>query len=167
MKNKTCPKCGQIKGLSEFNNNGYCKVCYRAYLKDWRENNKNYMKQWLEDNKGYYLYIICKNEEVQYVGATEVLSKRLNFHINCKSNIKNLMNSQDWTEIRCLDIIDIVANREEMLLLENVLIELYEPSYNKVMNRIKSVDKLRELSLLAEIHNLNQHWELYTKNKII
>lgn len=176
MEVKKCPKCGKIKGLSEFNSNGYCKVCYSAYLKKWRENNKahikqryeenkGYIKQCYEESKGYYLYIICKNEEVQYVGATEVLSKRLNFHINCKSNIKNLMNSQDWTEIRYLDIIDIVANREEMLLLENALIELYGPMYNKNMNIIKNVDKLREFSLLAEVHGLNQRWELYCKNK--
>ena len=60
MKNKRCPKCGQNKGLSEFNSNGYCKVCYSAYLKNWRENNREYQRRWREDNKGYYLYIITE-----------------------------------------------------------------------------------------------------------
>lgn len=184
MEMKRCPRCGQNKELSEFNSNGYCKVCYSVYLKEWRkknegyhkqcckrwyENNKahaiEYRKQYYDENRGYYLYIICKNGVVQYVGATEHLNNRMSRHINYHSNIKDLMNSQNWTEIKYLDITNIVANREEMLLLENVLIELYQPSYNKVMNRIKGVDKLREFSLIAEIHDLNQCWKLYCKNK--
>lgn len=171
MKNKRCPKCGQIKGLSEFCSNGCCKECYKIYKKQWQSKNKahvkEYYKKWREDNRGYYLYIIRNGEGVLYVGATEVLSKRLNFHINCKSNIKNLMESDDWTEIKYIDITNVVASREEMLLLENVLIDIYEPMYNTRRNIIKNVDKLREFSLVAEIHDLNKCWKLYCKNKKI
>lgn len=171
MKNKRCPKCGQNKGLSEFNSNGYCKACYSEYKRQWHENNKahvkEYHKKWREDNRGYCLYVIRNSEEVLYVGATEHLNYRLSMHIGCKSNIKELMSSDNWTEIKYLDITGVVASREEMLLLENILIDLYKPMYNKVMNRIKNVDKLREFSLVAEIHGLNQQWKLYCKNKKI
>lgn len=167
MEVKKCPKCGQIKGLNEFSSSGYCKVCYSEYKRQWHENNEEYYKRYYEEGKGYYLYIICENNVIQYVGATEVLSKRLNFHINCKSNIKDLMSSDKWTEIKYLDITNVVANREEMLLLENTLIDLYKPMYNKVMNRIRNVDKLREFSLVAEVHDLNKCWKLYCKNKKI
>lgn len=170
MEVKKCPKCGKIKELNEFSSNGCCKGCYREYKREWQSKNKahidEYNMKYYENNRGYYLYIICNGEEVKYVGATEHLSKRLSGHINChNNNTKDLMSSEKWAEIRYLDITDIVANREEMLLLENVLIELYEPMYNKNMNIIKNVDKLREFSLLAEVHGLNQHWELYCKNK--
>lgn len=165
MEVKKCPKCGLIKGLNEFSSNGCCKGCYREYKRKWQYENKAHIKQYYEKDKGYYLYIICNGEEVKYVGATEHLNYRLSNHVNCKSNIKELMSGDNWTEIKYLDISDIVANREEMLLLENVLIELYEPMYNKNMNIIKNVDKLREFSLLAEVHGLNQQWELYCKNK--
>ena len=167
MKNKRCPKCGQNKGLSEFNSNGYCKVCYSAYLKNWRENNREYQRRWREDNKGYYLYIITENEVVQYVGGTENLSYRLSEHVTCNSNIKDLISSNDWDEIKYLDISDVVTNREEMLFLENTLIDLYKPRYNKNKNIIKNVDKLKGFSLVAEIHDLNKCWELYHKNKKI
>lgn len=167
MKNKRCPKCGQNKGLSEFNSNGYCKVCYSAYLKNWRENNREYQRRWREDNKGYYLYIITENEVVQYVGVTENLSYRLSEHVTCNSNIKDLISSNDWDEIKYLDISDVVTNREEMLFLENTLIDLYKPRYNKNKNIIKNVDKLREFSLVAEVHDLNKCWKLYCKNKKI
>lgn len=165
MEVKKCPKCGLIKGLNEFSSNGCCKGCYREYKRKWQYENKAHIKRYYEKDKGYYLYIICNGEEVKYVGATEHLNYRLSNHVNCNSNIKELMSGDNWTEIKYLDIIDIVANREEMLLLENVLIELYEPMYNKNMNIIKNVDKLRGFSLLAEVHGLNQHWELYCKNK--
>ena len=165
MEVKKCQKCGLIKGLNEFSSNGCCKGCYREYKRKWQYENKAHIKRYYEKDKGYYLYIICNGEEVKYVGATEHLNYRLSNHVNCNSNIKELMSGDNWTEIKYLDITDIVANREEMLLLENVLIELYEPMYNKNMNIIKNVDKLREFSLLAEVHGLNQHWELYCKNK--
>ena len=170
MKNKRCPKCGQNKGLNEFSSSGYCKECHKAYCKANYEKNqarhKQVCKKWREDNKGYYLYIIRNSEEVFYVGATEHLNYRLSNHVNCNSsNTKNLMESDKWTEIKYLDITNVVANREEMLLLENSLIDLYKPMYNKVMNRIKNVDKLREFSLVAEVHGLNQQWKLYCKNK--
>lgn len=142
---------------------------YKAkWYKDNKEHHKQVCKQWREDNKGYYLYIIRNSEEVFYVGATEHLNYRLSNHVNCNSsNTKNLMESDKWTEIKYLDITNVVANREEMLLLENSLIDLYKPMYNKVMNRIKNVDKLREFSLVAEVHGLNQQWKLYCKNKKI
>lgn len=165
MEVKKCPKCGQIKGLNEFCSNGCCKECYKIYKKQWQSKNKAYIKQCYEESKGYYLYIICKSGVVQYVGATEHLSNRLNVHINCHSNIKDLMSSKNWTEIKYLDITGVVASREEMLLLENILIDLYKPMYNKNMNIIRNVDKLREFSLVAEVHDLNKCWKLYCKNK--
>ena len=52
-----------------------------------------------------------------------------------------------------------------VLLLENILIKLYNTEYNKKKNIIKDLDKLRELQLLSEVHSLTQKWEIYMKNE--
>lgn len=80
-------------------------------------------------------------------------------------NTRELMLSDNWTCIKYLDITDLINNREEMLLLENSLIDLYNTDYNDKKNIIKNIDKLREFELLAEIHSLNKEWSIYCENE--
>lgn len=159
---KMCPRCGQVKQLE---NNGYCKDCTKEYNKQYYENNKGYHRQYREKQKGYYLYIIEDNKSISYVGATEYLQSRLNGHINCHNeNTKEIFMYNNWTAIKYLNITNIVQNREEMLLLENALIEIYNTKYNTKKNIIKNIDNLRMFSLLAEVHGLNEHWITYSTN---
>lgn len=163
---KHCSDCGK-EFTTKHKTRAYCKDCYSKRQKEWREKNKEYrracQKEYRKEHKGYYLYIIVnKEDEVLYVGATKYLNTRLNSHLNGYSNISRLMKTDKWDKIKYLDITDIVKDTEELHLLENVLIELYEPKYNKVKNIIKNMDKLRELSLLSEIHDLIQKWVIYT-----
>lgn len=174
---KHCSDCGK-EFTTKHKTRAYCEECYSKRQKEYREENKESLKEYGKDyyrenkesfkkrykgNKGYYLYIVTdKENKVLYVGATENLQSRLSFHLNGYSNISRLMKTDKWDKIKYLDITDIVKNTEELHLLENVLIELYEPKYNKVKNIIKNMDKLRELSLLSEIHDLIQKWVIYT-----
>ena len=135
----------------------YCKSCYSSYQKAYREEHKD---------RGYYLYIILNNNEILYVGATESIAYRIEQqHLKGHSHIKELMLSDRWTNIKYLDITNLVKNREEMLLLENSLIELYNTDYNNKKNIIKNIDKLREFQLLAEVHSLNKEWIIYCENE--
>lgn len=149
---KICIICNEreIKG-----NYSYCKQCYSEYQKNYREG-----------HKGYYLYVVLdESKKVLYVGATEKIYQRISAHINGHSNIKNLMLSNNWSSIKYLNITNLVKNREEMLLLENSLIELYNTDWNDKKNIIKNIDKLREFELLAEIHSLNKEWSTYCENE--
>lgn len=69
--------------------------------------------------------------------------------------------TEKWDKIKFLDVTELVYNREELNYLENLLIELYATEWNTKLNIIKNMDKLREFSLLATIHNLNQNWNTY------
>lgn len=177
---KQCVKCKEELGLDNFNVcnknadglQSYCRACQSAYKYDddgWCQDNKehigDYHKAYRENLKGYYLYIVLDEKKVEYVGATEILKERINQHLSCNSNIKELIKSNNWTCIKYLDVGNLVYNRKEMLLLENALIELYNTEYNEKKNIIKDIDKLREFQLLAEVHNLTQRWEIYMKNE--
>lgn len=155
--NKICSICSE-EFTTKHNTRGYCNSCYAEYQKVYRENNKY---------KGYYLYIVLdSNNKVLYVGATEDIKYRIEQqHLKGHSHIKELMLSDKWTCIKHLDITNLVKNREELLLLENSLIELYNTEYNNKKNIIRNVDKLREFHLLSEIHSLNKVWTTYCENE--
>lgn len=161
---KKCSKCGE-----EIEKSGYCKNCKSIYNKEYRQLNKEYLAKYGYNVKhnGYYLYIILnKNNTVLYVGATESIKNRIDYqHIKGHSHLKELMLSAEWDCIKYLDITNIVQNREEMLMLENELIDLYNTKYNDKKSIIKNVEPLRRFSLLAEIHSLTQNWITYCKNK--
>ena len=146
------------------------KDYFKEYNKNYYNNNKeyfkSYMKNYREKRLGYYLYIIVNVDKIIYVGATEDLQVRISKHINKHNpNTKKIFECDNWTSIKYLDINDIVHNREEMLLLENCLIDLYNTKINKRKTIIKNVDKQREFSLVAEVHNLNKNWRIYCKNE--
>ena len=149
---KICIVCNKDEAKEGFS---YCKKCYRDYQKVYRE-----------EHKGYYLYIVLdENNKVLYVGATEKIYQRISAHINGHSNIKDLMLSDKWSCIKYLDITNLVSNREEMLLLENSLIELYNTEWNDKKNIIRNVDKLREFELISQVHSLDKVWTTYCKNE--
>lgn len=134
---------------------GYCKECRKIY------NKVNYDIKL--SHVGYYLYVVLNAEnKVEYVGATENLKQRIKYqHIKGFSHIRELMLSENWEVIKYLDISDLIKNREELLMLENVLIDLYPNKYNNMKSIIRNVDKLREFSLLSEVHSLTQEWQIY------
>lgn len=133
---------------------GYCHTCKKIYNKHYNEKLKH---------KGYYLYVILgANNEVEYIGATENLKRRIQYqHLKGFSHIRELMRSDKWEVIKYLDVSDLVENREELLMLENALIDLYPNKYNNKKSIIRNIDKLREFILLSEVHSLTQKWELY------
>lgn len=146
------------------------KDYFKEYNKNYYNNNKEYfkayMKNYREKRLGYYLYIIINLDEIIYVGATLNLQARISKHINKHNpNTRKIFESGNWTSIKYLDISNIVYNREEMLLLENCLIDLYNTKINKRKTIIKNVDRQREFSLVAEVHNLNQKWITYCENE--
>lgn len=175
-----CRKCGVNPQRASHT---WCLDCYHKYKNKWdnnnEEHNKEYKKEWEELHKGYYLYIILnKFNEVLYVGSTENIYTRIQQHISCNSNIKKLMQTEEWDKINYLDVTTLVYNREELNYLENVLIEIYETKWNTKRNIIKNMDKLRELSLGSELHSLDkiEKWRTYitkeeyqkkTKKKVI
>ncbi|WP_459481917.1 GIY-YIG nuclease family protein [Clostridium saccharoperbutylacetonicum] len=155
---KICSKC-RSEFVTDKKTICYCDSCYRKYQKQYRAEH---------NNKGYYLYIVLnKGNKVLYVGCTENIKQRISAHIHCHSNIKSLMCSDGWEVIKYLDITNIVDSREELYLLENALIDLYETELNDKKNIIRNMDRLREFSLLSEIHTLIQKWEVYCYRKQI
>ena len=153
---KQCKMCGEVLATQNFsicNKNSdrlqsYCKVCQHEYkynnkdgwYKDNKEHIQDYQKNYREEKKGYYLYIVLdSNNKVLYVGATEDIKYRIEQqHLKGHSHIKELMLSDKWTYIKYLDITNLVNNREELLLLENSLIELYNTEYNNKKNIIRN-----------------------------
>ena len=143
---KKCSKCGINPRR---NNHPWCSECFRRYKKDWDNS-----------HKGYYLYIIMdKNKKVLYVGVTENIKARMDNHLNGHSHIKNLIQSDEWEVIKFTDLTNLINNREELEVLENNLIELYKPKYNKRNNNIKNVNILRQITLIAELHSLDTVWK--------
>lgn len=132
----------------------YCKNCRKKY------NDKRYKER---SHLGYYLYVVLnENKKVEYVGATESIKSRIEYnHITGNSNIKELMMSDQWHCIKYLDISDVVEDRNEMLMLENILMGLYPNKWNNHKNTTKKLDKLREFSLVSEISSLDKQWKVY------
>lgn len=151
-----CIKCNQRESKD---GHSYCSECYFVYQKNYRE-----------EHKGYYLYLITgADDKILYVGATEKIFQRISAHITLNSHISDYMKLNEWEVVKYIDISDLLEDRNELLTLENVLLELYEPPYNKPghFNKVKEIDKFRELSLLTELHsfNVNNKWNIYAKNE--
>lgn len=149
MNKKLCTKCG-INPCR--NNHPWCLKCFQKYKKEWDNS-----------HKGYFLYIVIgKNKKILYVGATENVQTRMDNHLSGNSHIKFLIQSDEWDIIKFIDITNLVEDREELSVLENDLIVVYEPKYNKKVNIIRSIDKVRQLSLISRLHSLHTRWEIFT-----
>lgn len=162
---KFCRKCGVNPQRPTHT---WCLECYKKYKNKWEFNNLEHVKDYRNKDKGYYLYIVLnKDNKVLYVGSTEHLYNRIHSHINCGSNISKLMETDKWDKVKYLDVSKLVENRQELNLLENSLIELYAPEWNTKKNIIKNMDKLREFSLLAELHSfdINKKFKTYITKK--
>lgn len=119
----------------------------------------------MEKFRGYYLYIIVDEENIiKYVGSTTNIKRRLYSHLTCNSNIAEQMEQGTWEYIKYLDISDLVENENELRLLENELIELYSPAWNKTKNIIKEIEEKRKFELICSIHNLENVWQIYATN---
>ena len=142
----------------------------KEYNKKYREENKeyyrDYLKEWHKQYIGYYLYIILNGQEVNYVGMTTNYYNRINKHLNgLVEATKDIFDSGNWTSIKYIDLTDIVKSDMELKMLENTLIDLYEPSNNSVKNIIKGMDKLRELQLCSYLHSALDEWKIYKINE--
>ena len=183
IKTKRCSKCGRELPTDNFYRDNrakdglysWCKECHSKYYQTYKQTNKQYLnqynnqyqKQYYKQFKGYYLYIILdKQDEVVYVGQTTNYYTRLCHHLSGGVNsTKELFTNNEWAYIKYLDVGDIVANEMELKVLENMLIEIYEPKLNKAKNIIRDVSNDRLFSLIATLHNMNQEWKVFRVNK--
>ena len=145
----------------------YCKPCKKEYNRQYRIDNKDYNKQYYIDNKdyfkqykyrlthtGYYIYIFCKGNEVQYVGATEGIYHRIyHQHLKGLSHIKDLVLSDDWDNIKYLDLTDIIDDRKELLFIEDYFINKFNPKKNKSLSNIHLADDISK-NLLEKVDKL-------------
>lgn len=142
----------------------------KEYNKKYREENKEYyqeyLKEWHKQFSGYYLYIILNGKDIQYVGMTTNYYNRLNVHTNgLVEATRDIFTSGNWTSIKYIDLTEVVNSEIELKLLENALIDLYDPRCNSVKNIIKGMDKLRELQLLSYLHSAIEDWKVYKINE--
>ena len=143
----------------------------KEYQKQYKQTNKQYINQYQKEYyiqfKGYYVYIIQdKQGNIVYVGQTTNYYTRLCHHLSGGVNAtKELFANNDWTCIKYLDVSDLVANEVELKVLENILIELYNPKLNKAKNIIRDVDNDRIFSLIATLHNINNDWIVFRVNE--
>lgn len=145
-----------------FNKSEYNKKYYAENKGYYQE----YLKEWHKQYSGYYLYIILNGQEVLYVGMTTNYYNRLNAHLNGNvDTTKDIFDSGNWTSIKYIDLTNIVSSDMELKLLENTLIDLYEPPCNSVKNIVKGMDKLRELELLSYLHSAIDEWKIYKINE--
>lgn len=152
----------------------------KEYMSRWKEKNKDYFNEYYENHKaeiqkniknyiekfdGYYLYIITdKDNKILYVGETTNIKKRLSNHLSLTTNIKNHMKQEEWEYIKYLDISNLVENENELRLLENELIELYQPAWNKTKNIVKEIEEERKFELICNLHSLENIWQIYAEN---
>lgn len=161
-----CSICGE-----EFTDrnkySSYCKPCKKEYNRQYRIDNKDYNKQYYIDNKdyfkqykyrlthtGYYIYIFCKGNEVQYVGATEGIYHRI-YHQHLKGNthIKDLVLSDEWDNVKYMDLTDIIDDRKELLFIEDYFINKFNPKKNKSLSNIHLADDISK-NLLEKVDKL-------------
>lgn len=148
--------------MEKFNKSEYNKKYYAENKGYYQE----YLKEWHKKHTGHYLYIILNDKEVKYVGMTTNYYNRINKHLNeLVDTTKDLFISNNWTSIKYIDLTNIVNSEMELKLLENTLIDIYEPSNNSVKNIIKNIDKLRELQLLSYLHSAIDEWIIYKINE--
>lgn len=165
-----CSICG--KEFTDRNKySSYCKPCKSYYNKQHYEDNKDYYKdynkQYYNDNKdyykqykyklthtGYYIYLFCKGNEVKYVGATEGIYYRIHLqHLNGHSHIKDLVLSDEWDNIKYLDLTDIIDDRKELLFIEDYFINKFNPKKNKSLSNIHLADDIAK-NLLEKVDKL-------------
>jgi predicted GIY-YIG superfamily endonuclease len=98
--------------------------------KNITETNK---KGYFDKFKGMYVYIRKDLEgKIVYVGETMNYYKRLSNHKSkCVKTTKEFISKGNYT-IQYLDISTKIKTERELLYLENVLIDLYEPVLNDV-----------------------------------
>lgn len=160
------------------------KEHYNEYQRNWRKKNKKHYndysnKYYIEHKEemqknakkyftkfdGYFLYIITDiNNNIKYVGETTNIKTRLSNHLCFNSNIKKHLQENKWKYIKYLDISNLVENKNELRLLENELIELYQPAWNKSKNIVKEIAEERKFELICNIHNLTNVWQIYATN---
>ena len=145
-----CSRCGADKKEDIYN---YCKCCIKEY-------NKNYNNV----SKGYFLYmIVSDNGAIEYVGKTSRIDKRISKHVTCKVlSTKHIFEFGKWTEIKVLDVTDLVKDDIELRVLENELINLYKPSCNVVTSTNYLLHNSRLFELITAIHS--REWEVYKIN---
>ena len=145
-----CSKCGANKKEDIYN---YCKCCIKEY-------NKNYN----DVSKGYFLYMIIScNGAIEYVGKTSRIDKRISKHVTCKvPSTKHIFEFSKWTEVKYIDLTEVVADDVELRVLENELINLYKPSCNVVTSTNYLLHNSRLFELITAIHS--RVWKTYKKN---
>ena len=188
-KTKRCTKCNRELPIECFGNNktkkdglqSWCRECSNGYSQTYNKTHKEHYKQYYKANKqhrnqydkeyykqfkGYYLYIIQdKNNKIVYVGQTTTYYYRLMHHLSENVNsTKELFANGDWSCIKYLDVSNFVENEMELRALENILIELYEPRLNTLLNVIRDIDRGRLFSLLAQLHSILNEWEIFRTN---
>ena len=183
VKTKKCSKCGRELPTDNFYKYNkakdglqyWCKECYSKYSQTYEQTHRQYLnqyhrqhhKQYYNQFKGYYLYIILdKQSNIVYVGQTSNYYKRLSNHLSgYVDSTKELFDSDNWSCIKYLDVSDLVANEVELKVLENILIEIYEPKLNKAKNIIRDIDNDRIFTLIATLHNMNNDWKVFKINE--
>lgn len=91
---KTCPKCNEVKSLSEFGKNqGYCRKCMVLYNKQqgnkhqnkWNSRSKEYFINWKHKNKDYW---------DNYQKQRRKNDPYYSLYINLRSRISNLLSGK-------------------------------------------------------------------------
>lgn len=134
----------------------YCKPCKSYYNKQYRIDNEQHIKQYMYKlrHTGYYIYIFCKGNEVQYVGATEGIYYRIHYqHLKGLSHIKDFINSDEWDNVKYMDLTDIIDDRKELLFCEDYFIDKFKPQKNKSLSNIHLADDIVK-NLLEKIDKL-------------
>lgn len=113
-----------------------------------------YNKEWYKKFDGFYVYIIKDLKgNIVYVGETTNYYKRLGDHTSkCVKATKDFIKQGNYI-IQYLDMSADVNTEQELLYLENVLINIYEPTLNGQVNIIRDMDKLRMLELCSILHS--------------
>lgn len=121
-----------------------------------------YNKEWYKKFDGFYVYIIKDlDNNIMYVGETTNYYKRLGDHTSkCVKTTKDFIKQGNYI-IEYLDMSNDIKTEEELLYLENVLIELYEPPLNNQKNIIRNVVNLRMFELCAKLHSFSANWITY------
>lgn len=139
------------------------------YLKEplgWLRLNEKRNFKWLlikkDIFKGMYVYIIKDlTGKIVYVGQTTNYYTRLANHTSKNVNTTKEFIAQGNYTIQYLDVTKDIKTEQELLYLENVLIDLYQPSLNGKVNIIKDVDKLRMFELCSIVHSFGANWIKY------
>ncbi|BCZ46860.1 hypothetical protein psyc5s11_29270 [Clostridium gelidum] len=121
-------------------------------------------KGYFDKFKGYYVYIIKDLEDkIVYIGQTTNYYTRLANHKSRNVKTTKEFISKGNYIIQYLDVTKDIKTEQELLYLENVLIDLWEPPLNGQVNIIKDVDWLRMLELGSLLHSFGANWITYCK----